>query len=234
MIHIAVVEDDQGYREELAAYLKKYGQETGEKFCIKEFSDGDEIVENYKGQYDIILMDIEMEFMDGMTAAEQIRRTDSRVIIIFITNMSQYAIRGYAVDALDYVLKPLSYFAFSQKIRKAVGRIKKREESYLTINTKNGIYRIPVSEVFWLESQGHRITYHTERGDYETTTCTMKKAEEMLRDKSFVRCNNCYLVNLAYVTGMEKNYVILRDGWIEVSRSRKNSLKKALTEYMGE
>lgn len=55
-----------------------------------------------------------MKFMDGMAAAEEIRKMDSEVIIIFITNMTQYAIRGYEVDALDYMLKPVNYFAFSQ------------------------------------------------------------------------------------------------------------------------
>ena len=65
----------------------------------------------YRFQFDIILMDIEMRFMDGMSAAEEIRQMDKDVVIIFITNMPQYAIRGYAVEALDYMLKPVSYFA---------------------------------------------------------------------------------------------------------------------------
>ena len=66
-------------------------------------------MENYSGDFDIILMDIQMKYMDGMTAAEQIRKLDSEVIIMFITNMTQYAIRGYEVDALDYVVKPVEY-----------------------------------------------------------------------------------------------------------------------------
>ena len=83
-------------------------------------------------------MDIEMRFMDGMTAAEKIREHDSEVVIIFITNMPQYAIKGYLVDALDYVLKPVSYFAFSQRIDRALVRMKKRDRKYLTIAVKGG------------------------------------------------------------------------------------------------
>ncbi len=75
-------------------------------------------------------MDVEMKFMDGMSAAEEIRKMDTEVVIIFITNMAQYAIRGYAVDALDYVLKPVSYFAFSQRLNRAIGRMKKRDKDY--------------------------------------------------------------------------------------------------------
>ena len=90
-------------------------------------------------------MDIEMEFMNGMDAATKIREVDREVIIIFITNMAQYAIQGYAVYALDYVLKPISYFAFSQKLQRAVGRMKKRKERYINIVSKNGVNKVAVS-----------------------------------------------------------------------------------------
>lgn len=108
MNHIAVVEDSAQDRAVLDSYLEKYQQEKNCHFQITHFSDGDEIALGYKGGYDLILMDIEMTFMDGMSAAEEIRRADPEVLIIFITNSPQYAIKGYAVQALDYILKPLS------------------------------------------------------------------------------------------------------------------------------
>lgn len=86
-----------------ANWSRYTGKENGEAFDITIYSDGDQIVNKYQSQYDIILMDVEMKFMDGMSAAEEIRKVDTEVVIIFITNMAQYAIRGYAVDALDYV-----------------------------------------------------------------------------------------------------------------------------------
>ncbi len=112
MIKIAIVEDEAMYAKQLEEFLHQYETEKHEAFDITIYSDGDQIVNKYKSQFDIILMDVEMKFMDGMSAAEEIRKMDSEVVIIFITNMAQYAIRGYAVDALDYVLKPVSYFAF--------------------------------------------------------------------------------------------------------------------------
>lgn len=116
MIEIAIVEDEENYRNILQEYLQKYEQEYGEQIHLSVYTDGDEITENYSAKYDIIFMDIEMQFMDGMTAARKIREADKGVIIIFITNMAQYAIQGYEVDALDYVLKPIAYFAFSKKL----------------------------------------------------------------------------------------------------------------------
>ncbi len=129
MIKIAIVEDELAYAKQLQEFLLQYEKEMGESFHITTFSDGDEIVHKYKADFDIILMDVEMKFMDGMSAAEEIRKVDTEVVIIFITNMAQYAIKGYAVDALDYVLKPVSYFAFSQRLARAISRMKKRESN---------------------------------------------------------------------------------------------------------
>lgn len=238
MISIAIVEDDDSYANTLGDYLRKYEEEYREPVEITRFSDGDEIVENYRSQFDIILMDIEMRFMNGMTAAEKIREKDSQVIIMFITNMAAYAIMGYSVDALDYVLKPISYFAFSQRLNRAVGRMKKREEKFVTVNAKNGVHKIPVSALYWVESQGHRLTYHTRNGEYDSTTSSMRELEQELEKTlgitSFFRCNKCYLINLSYVTGMDESDVLLKDQRIQISRSRKGELKKALLEYMGE
>lgn len=131
MVRIAVVEDDNSFVAELTEYLKSYQQRYEEKLEITLYRDGDEITSSYKAQFDIILMDIQMKFVDGMTAAKEIREMDSEVIIIFITNASQYAIRGYEVGALDYILKPVSYFVFSQKLTRAVERIKRLEKRTL-------------------------------------------------------------------------------------------------------
>ena len=120
MITIAIVEDEEAYAKQLTEYIEKYQRESGKSIRVIRFSDGDEIVEKYTGEYDIILMDIQMKFMDGMSAAEAIRKQDTKVVIMFITNMTNYAIRGYEVDAMDYVLKPVSYFAFSKKLDRAM------------------------------------------------------------------------------------------------------------------
>ena len=133
MIHLAIVEDEQLYIDQLTEYIHRYEAEKKQKFKISVFSDGAEIVEDYKGVYDIIFLDIQMKFMNGMDAAEKIRELDPNVVIIFITNMTQYAVRGYEVDALDYIVKPVEYFSFSQKFSRALGRIKKDEAVYISI-----------------------------------------------------------------------------------------------------
>lgn len=234
MIKIAIVEDDLTYARQLKEYLQKYASEYSEQFEISEYLDGDAIVEGYHSQFDIILMDVEMRFMNGMTAAEEIRKTDNEVVIIFITNMPQYAIRGYAVQAFDYILKPVSYFAFSQRLVRAISRMKKREQKSLIIPIKGGGVRIDVSSVYYIESQGHDIIYHTSSGEY-VSSGTMKELETTLASLHFFRGSKWYLINLQQVDGFENSTATLKNGKkIPLSRSRKKEFMEALAKYWTE
>lgn len=232
MISIAIVEDEKGYATQLTEYLKQFEQESGHEFQITLFTDGDEIIENYRAQFDIILMDIQMKFMDGMTAAEEIRKQDPEVVIIFITNMTQYAIRGYSVDALDYVLKPVSYFAFSQRLNRAIERMKKPAKTYLTVAVKGGTQKIEMDHIFYVESNGHNLIIHTNTENY-VTNGTMRELEEKLLELNFFRCNKGYLVNLQYVDGIRDGCAVVHGEQLLISRARKNEFMKVLTEYIG-
>lgn len=233
MIRIAIVEDECAYAMQLQDFLQQYEKENEEVFEISFFQDGDEIVHRYKSQFDIILMDVEMKFMDGMSAAEEIRKIDSEVVIIFITNMSQYAIRGYAVDALDYVLKPVSYFAFSQRLGRAISRMKKRDVKTISISIKGGVIRLNTANVFYIESQGHTLVFYTSSGTYEAIG-TMKEMEESLSDANFCRGNKGYLINLAYVEGVKENCAVVKGEKLLLSRARKKEFMEELTHYWGE
>lgn len=233
MISVAIVEDEAAYAQQLREFLVRYSQESGQEFEISIFSDGDEIVEGYKAQYDLILLDVEMKFMDGMTAAEEIRRVDPEVVIIFITNMAQYAIRGYAVDAMDYVLKPVSYFAFSQRLSRAIQRMKKRARRYMTISIKGGAQKLDIDKIYYVESQGHNLIFHTEQGDH-VTSGTMKDVEGKLEPLNFFRCNKGYLVNLEHVDGVQGGCALVDGQELLISRGRKNDFMEALANYVGE
>ena len=233
MVNIAIVEDEAMYAKQLQELLLQYQKENGEVFNITVYSDGDQIVHKYKSQFDIILMDVEMKFMDGMSAAEEIRKADTEVVIIFITNMAQYAIRGYAVDALDYVLKPVSYFAFSQRLNRAISRMKKREQKVITVNIKGGAVRINIANIYYIESQGHNLVLHTILGDYESAG-TMKEVEEKLQGLNFCRGNKGYLINLQHVDGIQDGCAVVKGEPLLLSRSRKKEFMEALTNYWGE
>ena len=232
MIRLALVEDDELYRSQLREYIDKYSAVSGEKFTVTEFSDGDEIALGYKAVYDIILMDIEMKFMDGMMAAEEIRKVDTEVIIIFITNSPQYAIKGYAVDALDYVLKPVPYFAFSQQLMKAVTRLEKRAKRYLTVPVEGGLRRLDTASIYYLESEGHRVHFYTDEGDFSAPGA-LKTFEEKLAACPFARCNSGYLVNLAQVKSVQQGMVQVGPYELQVSRPRRKAFLAALADHIG-
>ncbi|WP_404332238.1 LytR/AlgR family response regulator transcription factor [Mesobacillus maritimus] len=234
MIRIAIVEDEIIYQEQLIEYLHRFEKERGETIEIKAFSDGDEIVENYKAEFDIILMDVQMRFMDGMSAAEEIRKSDPVVVIIFITNAAQYAIKGYAVDALDYVLKPISYFQFSERLNRAVDRMKKRETNFITIRLKGGgVQRLQVSDIYYIESQGHKLVFSTKEGEF-VGTGTMKELEKELSSDHFFRSNKGYLINLEHVEGMNESCAVVRGENLLVSRNKRKPFMEALSNYWGE
>lgn len=235
MIRLAIVEDEASYRDTLTQYVRRYARENGQDIMITCFSDGDEIVEGYNCAFDIILMDIQMRFMDGMKAAEEIRRQDADVIIMFITNMTDYAIRGYQVDALDYILKPVSYFAFSSRLDRALRRLDKKDnKSTLTISLRSGgTQKVDVNDILYIESNAHVLVFHTRDGDFETYG-KMMECEEKLVKYGFFRSNKGYLVNLRHVDGVREGACIVGGQSLVISRARKKEFMTALTDYMGD
>ena len=231
MIQIAIVEDEEIYVKQLTEYIRKYQTERGRSIKVTVFGDGEDITENYSGGFDIILMDIQMRFMDGMTAAEKIRQMDQKVLIMFITNMIQYAVRGYEVDAMDYVVKPVEYFSFSQKLDKAVGRMRSEVKEFLTIPIGEGVVKIDIADIYFIEGQRHNVIYHTSRGDY-CSRITMKELEEKLAVHNFFRCAKGYLVNMNHVEGFVGSDCVIHNVHIPVSRTRKKEFMNLLLQNL--
>ena len=176
MIRVAIVEDDAEVQGVLQEYVRRYTRQYGTEFDVTVFADGVDILDNYRAVYDIIFLDVEMKHLDGMATAERIRQMDADVILIFITNMAQYAIQGYSVGALDYVLKPVPYFAFSQQLLKAVARLEKRAKRYLTVPVEGGLRRLDTASIYYLESEGHRVHFYTDEGDFSAPGALRGKA----------------------------------------------------------
>ena len=232
MFRIAVVEDDPSYSNRLKGYITDFEREYGENFQITIFSDGLEIAENYTAAYDIILMDIEMKHMDGMATAKRIRALDKGVIIIFITNSAQFALQGYEVEALSYILKPISYFAFSQEMKRAVKRVKERLSFFLHVPQKDGMVRLDVSKLCYVESVGHNVIYHMETAEIINRE-TLKSVEQKLAGQNFSRCNNGFLVNLAFVEKVDRDQVIVAGQALQISRPRRKGFMEDLAAYVG-
>ena len=233
MLSVAIVEDSEPDAEILKDYLHRYETEQDVRFRIAQFRDGDEIAVNYRGGYDLLLLDIEMQFMDGMKAAEEIRKVDPEVIIVFVTCAPQYAICGYAVDAFDYILKPVDYTAFSRRLDLVRQRLEKRQSQYLSVPYQGGVYKIDTSEIYYIEIQNHSLLFHTKGGNLNSTG-TLRELEEKLPAQRFFRSSKGYLVNLEYVDRVEGEDAIVHGERVQVSRAKHNGFLNALNHYLGE
>ena len=233
MLRIAIVDDEQSERERLKRFVERYFRERGEDVCLSLYDDGAALLQAAPEALDLLFLDIRMEQVDGLSAARQIRMADEEVQIVFITNMAQYAIQGYEVDALDYVLKPVSYFAFSQRLGRAITRMKRRGARYLTVPVKGGARKLEASQIYYVESRDHELTFHTAVGDFNATL-TMREAERSLSGLPFFRGNNSYLINLEHVDGVLDGCAVVRGTSLKLSRPRKNAFLEALSDYMGE
>lgn len=232
MLKIALVEDEEKYRKQIRSYMDKYRQEYMEEIELYAFETGNSILESYKKEYDIIILDIQLPDIDGMTVAQEIRKRDSNVILMFITNMAQYAIKGYSVGALDFVTKPINYYIFCSKITRAIQRAKRAEEKNIWLDASQGKIRLKLSQIYYIEGQNRMLYYHTTEGIYKVSG-TMVSADKDLRDYGFVKCNHWYLVNLRHIMWVQGNYVKVGDGELEISRRHRAPFMHALTEYIG-
>ncbi|MBR1813106.1 MAG: response regulator transcription factor [Lachnospiraceae bacterium] len=234
MLRIAIVEDEDSYADTLKEYLHRFEKENGVDMTITRFADGEDITENYAAGFDILLMDIQMRFMDGMTAAEIIRRVDDEVTIIFITNMKQYAIRGYEVRAFDYILKPIEYFSFSHKLGRALERMERKDIHYVMVPVGSGARKLNVDDVTYVESSGHQMVYHLRDGSEVVSRGVMNEREASLSGYGFFRMNKGFIVNMKYVEGVSKGYCQIGGTELSISRKKKQEFMDALTNYLGE
>lgn len=232
MISVAVVDDEYRERENLRRFFELAQKKIQEPITAELFSSGEQFLSMSGNRFDLICLDIDMSGKNGIETAREIRRNDPEVIIIFITNLAQMAIRGYEVRAFDFILKPVNYNAFYMKIRSAISIIRAKKEKYLVVPTAEGMERFSTGELIYAEVNGHYLYFHTIRGVFKQKG-SMREVEEKLNGMSFKRCNNCYLVNLKYVDGVRKDDLLIAGEVLKISRPRKKEFLQALGTYMG-
>lgn len=230
MYKIAIVEDEWESADRLGQCLETYGKEKGVLFNITRFKNGLNFLEDYKPNYDIIFMDVDMPHKNGLDTARELRRVDPTVVLIFVTFLSKYAIKGYEVEALSYMVKPVNYNAFTIVMDRAISRCGKKDKTSVTLPSAVGTLRIELSCLNYIEITNHDITYHTSQGNYPAYG-TMRAIEKLLPAGQFARCNRGLLVNLRNVTRISGNHVYVGEEELEISRTRKQAFLDALHDY---
>ena len=232
MIRIAIVEDEEQSVQIIQKHLTTYCHSTGHQIKTIWFKDGLDFISDYENTFDLVFMDIKMPHLDGMSTARKLRDIDQTVALIFITNMMQYAIKGYEVNALDFIVKPVKYFDFEMKMNKAIEYIRKHRNDSISIDVGDIKVILPVSEIYYIEVLNHTLIFHTIKGEYKTYG-QLFKMEETLQNNNFARCNNCYLINLRHINEVHPNHIIVGGDTIQISRRKKKEFLEQFTNYMG-
>ncbi len=230
---IGILEDERDVAEKIKGYVQRFFDEKGENVQIYTYSDAYSLIESNYYDMDVLFMDIQMSMMNGMEAATYIREKDPQVIIVFVSNLSQYAVEGYSVNAFDFILKPVDYNGFSMKLERICKEIGHRKnDSFINIKTKDGFIRLNVSEISYVEVKGHDLIYHTESRTIATRN-TLKNVASELEGHYFSLCNNCYLVNLAYVRRVGKTVFLSTGDELPISQGKRKQFMTELAKYMG-
>lgn len=233
-MRIAVIDDEKDVRESLSAYIRQFAEESEVKFEVSTFPSGDALLESYQQVWDILMFDIDMPGINGMETAKLIREKDRNVTILFITNVAQYAIEGYGVDAVDYILKPINYYEFSMKFHRAVAKAAHNRERAIMLDTVEGTRRIRINDIIYMEVLGHYIYFHTAAREFKARG-NMKEWEERLKHYGFSRVHKSYMVNLSKIDNIQGKEISVSGSSIPVSRNcRDTFMQDYMKFYRGE
>lgn len=233
MYRILIVEDTPAESDNLRAMLSRYGIEHGEQFAVDVMTSAVEY-DAKKPAADLIFMDIDMPGMNGMEAAEALRERDEETLLIFVTNLAQYAVHGYAVDALDFIVKPVSYDDFALRMDRAMRQLRKRTGATVTLPTSEGSRVVAVRDIVYVDILRHDLYYHIDglaaplrlRGSIKAA------ADELGTD--FVRISSSCLANMAHVKLIRQGSVVLSTGKeLFYSRGCRKEALEMLNAYVG-
>ena len=219
---------DSNYVYEL---VKKWSNENKYQVDIETFSSAESFLFHYvdNKDYDVLLLDIEMKKMDGVSLAREIRKTNKNVQIIFITGYSEYIAEGYDVEALNYLMKPFKTEKLYEVLNKAVTKIIQNEK-HLILNTFDEIIRISLHDIIYIDVDRNYTTIHSNKN--YTIKMTLADIEKEL-DERFFRISRSIIINLKYINRVTKRDLYLTNGSIlQLPRGKYESLNKAIIKEM--
>lgn len=227
MLKIAIVDDNELDASRLKECVVNYFANKQYPYQIDVFSRAINFLDQYKCDCDAIFLDIDMPVMNGMEAAYKIRELSPSVAIIFETNYSSLAINGYGVGALGFLVKPVRTEDTKQVLDKLLAKLEKeKNDDSIIVKVKSGFQTIKISGIKFIEVAIHDIYYHTVNGTFESRG-VLKNIEASLNNPKFVKCSNCYLVNLDYVESIIKDDVKIDGTLLKISRNKKKQFVEA-------
>lgn len=224
---IAICDDLESDRDYLKDLLNKWANDYSHLLNVYTFSSAESFLFRYEEtkDYDILLLDIEMGLMDGVSMAKKIRQDNDVVQIIFITGYSDYIAEGYEVNALHYLMKPVKEEKFFSVLERAIEKISKNDV-VLNMDSANGMVRVPIYQIRFVEVFGNYVTIHA--NDEVVVKMTLNEIEKLL-DERFYRVGRSVIVNLNEVSRVTKTEIKLLDGTsIHLPRGAYDGVNRAI------
>lgn len=230
---MVICEDDFIFRNMLKDYITIILSNFTNQFEVLEFSSGEELLSCYPEGIDIFFLDIDMDKITGMDVARKIREIDSKTEIIFTTAVAEYVQDGYEVRAYRYLIKPIDFNELKKHLVSCIDDIIHKSKHNLLINNKNGVYKIPVCDITYIEVINKDIIVHTMDKNY-TIKMSMSNIEKELERYNFFRCHKSYLINMNHIQCVKGNSVIINNQYIPISRHRSKNFKIKLVNILGD
>ena len=207
---IAVCDDSAADREYITAMTRRWAESAGHIMELSQFVSAENFLFHYDDNkdYDILLLDIEMGDMDGVSLAKQLRRDNETVQIVFVTGYSDYISEGYEVAALHYLMKPIKEDKLFTVLNRAAERLHKAER-VLHLNSGNEMVRVPLQRICYIDVRLNYITVHA--GEDYTVKMPLGEIAKRL-DERFYRVGRSAIVNLNHVSRVTKTDIYLTDG----------------------
>ena len=244
MYKVSIVDDEKSACDELGKLLSDYGTEHGVEFSVNQFIGADTYMAAHDDDSDIIFLDIDMPGINGMDLAKEIRKTRPNVILIFCTNLEQFALNGYEVEACGYIVKPIRKYSFDFYVEKSLKRLWRDRKmdggggGKIYIKAIEGRRCVCVRDIGYVEVGRHKLFYHTYKNGIADEVIqargSMQETESLLAPFGFIRSSISYLVNIAYITEIRGNEVYLPETVLFMSRNYKKPFIEAFMRSVAE
>lgn len=233
MYRILIVEDNRQNAETLEGYVARYAKEHGVGLSCSRIASAIEFAAE-EHPADLIFMDIQLPGVNGLEASELLRVYDESTPIIFVTNLAQYAVSAYKVDALDFIVKPVRYHDFCMSMGRALKRMKRNAGRTITVQAKDGLHVVDITDIAYVDVLDHSLSVHLGNGTSLTSRSTLGTLEEELGSTQFTRASKSCIVNMGHIKRICKDTLELTDGTaVYLSRSRRKPALAAIAEYLG-
>lgn len=231
-MNIAVCDDEKVIGEQIRNMIKKINPE----FTVEAYVSGEELLASGKS-FDMALLDIQMEGMNGIDTARRLREQREDTLIVFITGSREYVFDAFDVSAFNYLLKPIEEKKFTRVLECAAEEVKKRrklqehERRSLFVKTKRRGITLNIDKIMYIESRSKKVEIHTTDREIELYS-TMNEMEAQLGEE-FYRCHRSYIVNMAYIAEYSSDSIILRNGeTVYMAKDKYSEFVKAYMRYL--